>query len=347
MTRTSTRPAPTLRTMDAIVQDRFGAADVLEIATVERPTPGEGEVLLEVHAAGIDRGTEHLMTGLPYLVRLAGYGVTRPRSRVPGFDVAGVVVGVGAGVDRFTLGDEVFGIAAGSFAEYATAAQDTLALKPAGVSFEQAAVAGISGMTALKALTVTSTVQPGQRVLVLGASGGVGTYAVQLAKVFGAHVTGVASTAKLELVRALGADEVIDYTVTDFTDLDGADARYDLILDIGGRSSISRLRRALAAHGTLVIVGGEGGNRVTGGIGRQLRAMVLSRLVDQRLTAVMSTEHYTYLDQLAEHLASGRVVSVVGQRFELADVPEAMRQLASGRSAGKTVVTVRPDAPTG
>ncbi len=298
-----------------------------------------------MHAAGIDRGTEHLMTGLPYLVRLAGYGVTRPKGPGAGFRRRGVVVEVGAGVDRLRRGDEVFGIAAGSFAEYATASQDKLARKPTGVSFEQAAVAGISGMTALKALTVTSTVQPGQRVLVLGASGGVGTYAVQLAKVFGAHVTGVASTAKLELVRALGADEVIDYTVIDF--------------------ATSRCRRALRRHprhrGTQQHFAAaarprRGRNpRHRGRRGRQpchrwdrspAPGDGALPLVDQKLTAVMSTEHYTYLDQLAEHLASGRVVpcrpAVRARRGPRGDATARVRPVG-----GKTVVTVRTDAPTG
>ena len=325
--------------MRAIVQEKFGAADALQLTTTQRPDIGADEVLLEVRAAGVDRGTEHLMTGLPYLVRVAGFGITGPKSRVPGLDVSGVVVQVGADVQRLAVGDEVFGIARGSFAQYAAASQDKLALKPAGLSFEEAAVAAVSGITALKALTDVGKLQPGQRVLVIGASGGVGTYAVQLAKALGATVTGVASTAKLDLVRALGADEVVDYTRSDFAD---GDERYDLVLDIGGRSSIRRLRRVLTPQGTLVIVGGEDGNRLTGGIGRQLRAMALSPLVGQHLTALISTEHYTYLDRLAEHLASGRVVPVVGHRFALEDVPEAMRQLAAGRISGKAVILVGP-----
>lgn len=334
--------------MRAIVQERFGSADVLDYTTIERPGIDDDQVLIEVRAAGVDRGTEHLMTGLPYLVRLAGFGVLRPKQPVPGADVAGVVVEVGAAVDRFAPGDEVFGIASGSFAQYAAADQDKLAHKPANLSFEQAAVATISGITALQALTEVGKVQPGQRVLILGASGGVGTYAVQLAKVLGAHVTGVASTTKLDLVRSLGADRVIDYLTADFADRsDGSDGsggehRYDLILDIGGRNSLSRLRRVLTPTGTLVIVGGEGGNRVAGGVGRQLRAMALSPLVGQRLIAFINTEHYNYIEQLAEHLASGRVVPVIGQRFDLEDLPEAMRRLAAGRVSGKTAITVVP-----
>lgn len=325
--------------MRAIVQDRFGSPDVLHLTTIAQPTIADDEVLIEVHAAGVDRGTEHLLTGLPYLIRVAGYGITKPKHRVPGLDVAGVVVKVGPGVTRFAAGDEVFGVAKGSFAQYAAAAQDKLALKPSNLSFEQAAVAAVSGIAALQALTDVGKLQPGQRVLILGASGGVGTYAVQLAKALGAEVTGVASTAKLDLVRSLGADHVIDYTRTDFVD---GDHRYDLILDVGGRSSISRLRRALTPQGTLVIVGGENGNRITGGVGRQVRAMVLSFFVGQHLTAFISSEAHTFIERLADHLASGQVVPAIGRRFELADLPEAMRHLAGGHASGKTVIAVHP-----
>lgn len=344
-TQDLTHPTPTAEsqrepgpTMQAIVQDRFGTADVLRLETVERPTIASTEVLIEVHAAGVDRGTEHLMTGLPYLIRLAGYGVTKPKTRVPGLDVAGVVVEVGDDVTRFSPGDEVFGIADGSFAQYAAASQDKLAVKPVGLGFEQAAVSAISGITALQALTDVGDVEPGQRVLVLGASGGVGTYAVQLAKALGAEVTGVASTAKLDLVRSLGADDVIDYTSTDFA---SGDRRYDLILDIGGRNSVARLRRALTTDGTLVIVGGEDGNRITGGVGRQLRAMALSPFVRQRLTTFVSTESSAFIERLAELIATGEVTPIIGQQFDLADVPAAMRQLAAGQAEGKTAIIVR------
>jgi NADPH:quinone reductase-like Zn-dependent oxidoreductase len=325
--------------LQAIVQDRFGSAEVLKLETVDELTIADDEVLIEVHAAGVDRGTEHLMTGLPYLIRLAGYGVTKPKNRTLGLDVSGVVVEVGAAVTRFSPGNEVFGISNGSFAPYAAAAEDKLALKPANLSFEQAAVAAVSGIAALQALTDIGKLQPGQRVLVLGASGGVGTYAVQLAKALGAHVTGVASTSKLDLVSSLGADQVIDYTQTNFAD---GDDHYELILDIGGRSSVTRLRRALTRDGTLVIVGGEDGNRFTGGVGRQVRAMALSPFVGQHLTTFISTENYSFIERLAEFLVSGQVVPVIGQRFELSDVPDAMRQLAAGNASGKTAIIVRP-----
>lgn len=334
-------------TSRSIVQDRFGSADVLQLETIERPTIADDEVLIEVHAAGVDRGTEHLMTGLPYLIRLAGYGVTKPKNRTLGLDVSGIVIEAGVDVTRFSPGDEVFGIANGSFATCAVAAEDKLALKPANLSFEEAGVAAVSGITALQALTDVGKLQPDQRVLVLGASGGVGTYAVQLAKVLGGHVTGVASTSKLDLVRSLGADEVIDYTTTDFATDRATDAdRYDLILDIGGRSSVRRLRQALTTDGTLVIVGGEDGNRFTGGVGRQVRAMALSPFVGQRLTTFIGTEHYSLMERLAEFLVAGTVVPVIGQRFDLDDVPDAMRQLAAGNASGKTAIIVRAAGPT-
>lgn len=325
--------------MRAIVHDRYGTADVLRLETVERPAIADDEVLIEVHAAGVDRGTEHLMTGRPYLIRVAGYGLTKPKNRTPGLDVAGVVVEVGSAVTRFAKGDEVFGAANGSFAQFAKASEDNLAAKPSNLSFEQAAVVPVSAVTALKALVDVGDVQQGQRVLVIGASGGVGTYAVQLAKALGAEVTGVASTSKLEMVRSLGADHVIDYTTTDFAD---GPRTYDLVLDIGGRSSVRRLRRALTKNGTLVIVGGEDGDRFTGGIGRQLRAVALSPFVSQRLTMFVASVNHSLLERLTEFIEHGRVTPTIGQRFDLGDVPEAMRQLAAGKASGKTVITVKP-----
>ena len=255
----------------------------------------DDEVLVRVHAAGLDRGTWHLMAGQPYLIRLMGYGLRAPKNRVPGLDVAGTVVAIGADVTRFAVGDEVFGVSRGSFAEYACAREDKLARKPANLTFDQAAVVAISGLTALQGLCDVGRLEAGQRVLIIGASGGVGTFAVQIAKAFGAEVTGVCSTAKLDLVRSLGADHVIDYTQDDFSD---APERYDLILDIGGNSSLSRLRRALTPSGTLVIVGGENGGRWTGGFGRQLRAVALSPFVRQRLVMKTPKEHYADLERL-------------------------------------------------
>src|ERR1700733_16059464 len=270
----------TATTMQAIVQDHYGPAqDVLRLEEIDRPTIGDGEVLLRVHAAGVDRGVGHLMTGLPYPVRLAGYGLRVPKTPVPGTDVAGVVSAVGHEVTRFQPGDEVFGTGQGTFAEYARAPENKLAPKPANLTFEQAAVVALSGQTALQGLRDYGRIQPGQKVLITGASGGVGTFAVQLAKAFGAQVTGVCSTTKADLVRSIGADHVIDYTREDFAD---GKQRHDLILDIGGNPSLSRLRRALAPTGTLVIAGGETGGRWLAGSDRQLRALLLSRFVGQK-----------------------------------------------------------------
>lgn len=326
--------------MRAITQDRYGSADVLELKRVARPTPKPDEVLIEVVAAGVDRGTCHLMTGTPYLVRLAGFGLTKPKQGVPGLDVAGRVVAVGADVTRFTPGDEVFGIANGSLAEFAVAKEDKLVVKPATLSFEHAAVSAVSGIAALQALTDVGGAQPGQRVLIVGASGGVGSFAVQLAKALGTVVTAVASTRHIDFVRSLGADHVVDYTTEDFTEIDEP---FDLIIDIGGRNSIYRLRSVLTSTGTLVIVGGEDANRITGGVGRQLRAMMLSPFVAQRLTTFISTEHRSSMERLADHIAAGAVTPAVGASYRLADAADAIARLEAGEATGKTAIIVGKD----
>lgn len=323
--------------MQAIVQDAYGSIEVLRLGEIDRPEIAANEVLVEVAAAGMDRGTWHSMAGRPYLMRIMGFGFRRPKNRVPGLDVAGTVVTVGSEVTRFKPGDEVFGMSRGSFAEYAPAREDKLAHKPAGLTFEQAAVVPISGGTALQALRDSGRVEAGQKVLIIGASGGVGTYAVQLAKAFGAEVTGVSSTAKLDLVRSIGADHAIGYTGEDY--LDGAN-RYDLIVDIGGNNSLSRLRRALTPKGTLVIVGGEEGGNVTGGFGRQIRALVLSLFVGQRLTMLASKERYTDLETLHPFLESGQVIPVIDRTYTLADVPAAMSHLEAGHTRGKVAITI-------
>jgi len=323
--------------MHAIVQDTYGTAEVLHLAEIDRPVIAADEVLVQVRAAGVSRGTWHLMTGQPYLMRVMGFGLRRPKNPVPGQDVAGVVVEVGSDVTRFEAGDEVFGIARGAFAEYAAAPQDKLAHKPAGISFAEAAVAPVSAITALQALRDRGRVEAGQQVLVIGASGGVGTYAVQLAKVFGAHVTGVSSTAKVDLVQRLGADHVVDYTREDFADGNG---RYDLILDIGGNSSLSRLRRALQPAGTLVIVGGEEGGKLAGGFSRTLRAPLLSLFVSQRLAMHTTKEHYADLDVLRPLLEDGSITSAIDTTYPLAETPAAMRHLEAGQARGKIAITV-------
>jgi NADPH:quinone reductase-like Zn-dependent oxidoreductase len=323
--------------MKAIVRDKYGSSDVLELEDIDKPTIGDDEVLVRVHAAGVDRGVWHLMAGLPYPIRLAGYGLRAPKNLVLGMDLAGVVEAVGKNVSRFQPGDEVFGIGKGTFAEYARAREDKLAPKPANLTFEQAAVVAISGLTALQGLRDHGRVEPGQEVLVIGASGGVGTYAVQIAKAFGAHLTGVCSTAKVEMVRSIGADHVIDYTREDFAE---AEQRYDVILDIGGNSTLSRLRRALTPQGTLVIVGGEGGGRWFGGTDRQLRALMLSPFVGQKLGTFVSKENHEDLIVLKELIESGKLTPVIDRTYLLAEVPQAIRYLEEGHARGKVVITV-------
>ena len=342
MIMTDEQPAATEASradMRAVVQYAYGSAEVLEVRRIERPAIDDDQVLIEVVAAGLDRGVWHLMTGLPYLVRLAGYGLRRPKQPVPGSDVAGRVVQVGVDVTRFAPGDEVMGIAAGAFAEYAVADEEHIVHKPSSIGFEAAAVATISGITALQALTEVAAVRPGDRALVIGASGGVGTFAVQIATALGAHVTGVASTAKLDLVRSLGATDVLDHTRHAITELD---ERFDVIIDTGGRNRLRDLRRVLAQEGTLVIVGGEGGGRVTGGIGRQLRAAAWSPFLRQRLAFFISEESRRLIEPLADHLADGTVVPAIGHRFGLPEVPEAIRLMEAGELSGKAVITVRP-----
>jgi len=323
--------------MRAIVQDAYGSSNVLRSAEIDRPEIEANEVLIDVAAAGMDRGTWHVMAGKPYLMRVMGFGFRRPKNRVPGLDVAGTVAAVGSEVTRFKPGDEVFGMSRGAFAEQAAAREDKLAHKPANLTFEQAAVVPISGGTAIQALRDSGHVEAGQKVLIIGASGGVGTYAVQLAKAFEAEVTGVSSTAKLDLVRSIGADQVLDYTRDNY--LDGSE-KYDLILDIGGNNSLSRLRRALTPKGKLVIVGGEEGGSLTGGFGRQIRALVLSMFVSQRLTMLASKERHTDLEALRPFLDNGRVVPVIDGKYSLADVPRAMGHLEAGLARGKIAITV-------
>ena len=322
--------------MKAIVQDRYGSADVLRLRDIDKPEIGDEDVLVRVLAAGVDPGVWHLMTGLPYLVRL-GFGLRAPKPPVRGMDVAGRVEAVSENVTQFELGDEVFGTCDGSFAEYACAREDKLVFKPANLSFEQAAAVPVSACTALHALRDSGEVRAGQKVLIVGASGGVGTYAVQLAKAFGAQVTGVCSTAKLELVRSIGADLVIDYTRDDFSQMG---QRYDLILDIAGNRSLSLLRSALTPEGTLVIVGGEGGGPWLGGTDRQIRALILSPFVRHNLRNFISVENKEDLLVLKELIESGKVTPVIDRTYPLREAPEAIRYLEDGHARGKVVIKV-------
>jgi NADPH:quinone reductase-like Zn-dependent oxidoreductase len=319
-------------TMQAVVQDRYGSADVLQLRELDRPGAGAGEVVVRVRAAGVDQGAWHLMAGQPYLMRLLGFGLRGPKERVRGRDLAGVVEAVGTGVTSRQPGDEVFGTCRGSFAEYAATSAERLARKPADITFEQAGAIAISGSAALQAVRDHGRVRAGQRVLITGAGGGVGSFAVQLAKASGAVVTGVCSGAKADLVRSMGADHVIDYTKEDFT---CGPERYDVILDIAGRRPLSHLRRVLAPDGTLVIVGG-GGKLL--GIGRQLRALILSRFVSQRLTAFVAKERRQDLETLRQLIEAGQVIPVIDRTFSLADAAEAIRYVHAGHARGKVVI---------
>ena len=323
--------------MKAIVHDIYGSVDVLELRDLDPPTIADDEVLVRVHAAGVDRGVWHVMTGLPYPIRLAGYGLRAPKSPVLGMDLAGVVEAVGKDVTRFSPGDEVFGIGKGAFAEYARVPENKLAPKPANLSFQQAAVVAISGLTALQGVRDHGRVEAGDNVLIIGASGGVGSYAVQLAKSFGAEVTAVCSSTKVDIVRSLGADHVIDYTRDDFAK---GQLRYDVILDIGGNSSLSRLRRALSPKGTLVIMGGETDGRWLGGSDRQVRALLLSPFISQKMGTFICKENHEDMLVLKELIEAGKITPVIDRAYPLSEVPKAVRYLEEGHARGKVVITV-------
>jgi NADPH:quinone reductase-like Zn-dependent oxidoreductase len=322
-------------TMRAIVQCAYGFTDVLELRELDRPELRDDEVLLRVQAAGVGPDVWHLMAGVPYMVRLA-FGLRRPRRPVPGWDGAGRVEAVGATVTRFEPGDEVFGSCEGSFAEYARAKADKLAPKPANLTFEQAAAVPVSGVTALQALRDKGRVRADQRVLVIGASGGVGTFAVELATAYGAQVIGVCGPAGAELVRSLGATDVIDYTREEITDRPG---RYDVVVDAAGNRPLSVLRRVLAPRGTLVIVGGEDAGRWLG-IGRQLRAALLSPFVRQRLGTLLAVTRDADLLALKELAEQGKVTPVIDRTYPLADAAAAVRHLKEGHPRGKIVLTI-------
>ncbi len=321
--------------MRAIVQNVYGPADVLELQEIDRPVARDDEVLPRLHAAGVGPEVWHLMTGLPYMVRLA-YGLRRPRSPVRGSDAAGRVEAVGAKVTRFKPGDEVFGACEGCFAEYARAKADKLTPKPRDLSFEQAAAVPVSGVTALQALRDKARVQAGQKVLVIGASGGVGTFAVQLAAAYDADVTGVCGPTGADLVRSLGAGDVIDYTREEITDRRD---RYDVILDAAGNRPVLLLRRALAPRGTLVIVGGEGGGRWLG-VGRQVRAQLTSPFLRQSLGTFVATTRDKDLEELNGLLETGALTPIIDRTYDLAAAPAAVRHLQEGNRRGKIVLTI-------
>jgi NADPH:quinone reductase-like Zn-dependent oxidoreductase len=322
--------------MKAVVRDTYGSVDVLRVGDIPKPVAGEGEVLVRVVAAGVDQGVWHLMRGMPYVMRLAGFGIRAPKNPLLGYDVAGRVEAVSSDADSLRPGDEVFGTCGGSFAEYAVVRADRLAAKPDKVSFEQAAATPTSGYTALQAVRDHGKVEAGRHVLIIGAAGGVGTFAVQIAKANGAEVTGVCSTAKTEFARSIGADHVIDYTKEDFAD---GRSRYDVILDIAGNRPLSHLRHALTPRGTLVIVGGEdAGNWL--GIRRQLRAAALSPVVGQKLGFFIAKQRSQDLEELRKLLEAGAVRPVVDRTFPLDEVSDAISYLRGGHVRGKIVITV-------
>jgi NADPH:quinone reductase-like Zn-dependent oxidoreductase len=323
--------------MKAIIQDNYGSAEMLELRDVEKPRPGDDELLIRVHAAGLDPGVWHLMTGRPYLVRLMGFGLRKPKIRIRGTDVAGTVEVAGRNVTQLKEGDPVYGTCDGSFAEYACARAERLAPKPANLSSEQAAAVPVSGMTALSGLRDAGKLQPEQKVLIIGAAGGVGSYAVQLAKAFGAVVTGVCSTSKAELVREIGADEVIDYTREDFTE---GTRQFDLILDTAGRRPLGQLRRALTPQGTLVIVGGEGGDRWLGGFQRQIFAPVRALFTEQKMLGLISKERQQDLLTLKDLIEAGKLTPVIDRTYPLREAPQAIRYLEQGHARGKVVLTI-------
>jgi NADPH:quinone reductase-like Zn-dependent oxidoreductase len=325
--------------MKAIVQDVYGTApeEVLRFADVARPAITDDQVLVRVRAASVDRGTWHIMTGLPYAIRLAGFGIRRPKASNPGRSLAGTVESVGKDVSEFRPGDDVYGTCDGSFAEYARASAGRLALKPTNLSFEEAAAIPVSGLAALQAVRDRARVRPGEKVMIIGASGGVGTFAVQIAKALGAEVTGVCSMAKADLVRSIGADRVIDYAGEDFTD---GEHRYDVILDIGGNRRLSQVRRALTTRGRLVIVGGETEGRWLGGADRLLRANLLSPMVSQKLGTLMTSENAQDLTALRELVESGKLAPAIDRTYPLSEVPAAIRYLQEGHARGKVVIAV-------
>jgi NADPH:quinone reductase-like Zn-dependent oxidoreductase len=332
---TSTTP------MQAITHNRYGSAEVLKLSNIDRPTWGDGEVLVKVAAAGLDRGTWHLMTGRPFVMRL-GFGLRGPKNPVPGLDVSGTVVATGNGASRFKVGDEVFGEGKGSFAEFVVAKEAKLATKPPELTFEQAAAIPVSGVTALQGLCDVGRLQKGDRVLIIGASGGVGTYAIQIAKAVGAEVTGVCSTSKIKLVQSLGAEHVIDYTQGDLGEAitSKGHSPFDVIFDLGGSVPLRKLVRALTHKGTLVVAGGEQGGNWLGIVRRLVCALALSPFVSQHVRMLASKVNHSHLERLNEFIVNDQLVPAIDRSYPLAEAPKAMRHLENGTARGKIVITV-------
>jgi NADPH:quinone reductase-like Zn-dependent oxidoreductase len=324
-----------IRSVKAIVQTKYGSPDVLELRDVDKPLVKDDRVLVRVHAAAVNIGDWHLMRGIPYVMRIAT-GPLKPRREIPGLDIAGQVESVGPDVQQLRPGDEVFGWCKGAFAEYVCTPEENLLPTPANLTLEQSAAVGDSAFTALAAVRDQGKVQPGQRVLINGASGGVGTFAVQIAKSFGAHVTGVCSTRNTDLVRSLGADEVIDYTSEDFTQ---SGERYDVMLDLVSTRSLSDCRRVLTPRGTYVLVGDADMGRWFG-LARQIKALSLSPFVRQRMRVFIATHNRQDLAVLRDLAEAGRIAPVIDSRYALSDVPEALRHQGEGHAQGKIVIAM-------
>jgi NADPH:quinone reductase-like Zn-dependent oxidoreductase len=322
--------------MKAIVQDTYGSADVLRLDDIDRPGIDTDEVLVKVVAAGIDRGAVHLMTGEPRLMRVLGFGLRAPRSRVPGSNIAGVVEAVGEGVTRFQVGSEVYGTCRGAWAEYARASESKLAAKPAALTFEQAAVTPYGSLAAWQAVHDHGGAAAGQQVLVVGVTGAVGSFAAQFAKAEGAEVTGVCSARSADLARSLGVDHVVDYGSADWA---AGGRRFDLIVDVFGRTPLSTLRRALKPHGRLVIVGGEG-DRWTGGLQRQLGAGMLSPFVGQKLGTFVTKENASDLERINEVIEAGEARPIMDRTYPLDETADAVRRLESGKSSGRIAIAI-------
>jgi NADPH:quinone reductase-like Zn-dependent oxidoreductase len=323
--------------MKAIVQDTYGSPDVLELREIDKPVVEDDEVLVRVRAASANPADWHFMRGVPYIMRPQS-GLGKPKNTVLGRDISGQVEGVGKNVTRFRPGDEVFGdVETGGFAEYACVSEALLGPKPANLTFEQAAAVPLAALTALQGLRDAGQVQPEQKVLIIGASGGVGTFAVQIAKYFGTDVTGVCSTRNVEMVRSLGADHVIDYTQDDFTQ---SGQKYDLVFQLAGTRSPSDCRRALTSTGTLVLSSGESSGRWIGPVDRMIKAAVLSPFVSQKLGSFLAKPNVDDLQLLKELIEAGKVKPVIDRTYPLSEAPEAIRYLEEGHARGKVVITL-------
>ncbi len=325
-------------TMKAIVYCEYGPPDVLKLMDIAKPVPNDNQVLVKVHAASVNPYDWHFIRGTPYIMRL-GVGLRKPKVVRLGVDFAGTIEAVGKNVTQFKPGDEVWGGKTGAFAEYVAVSEKGVVLKPANITFEQAGVVQIAGLTALQALRDKAKAQPGRKILINGASGGVGTFAVQIAKSFGAEVTGVCSTRNLDMVRSLGADHVIDYTKEDFTK---GGPRYDVILDNVGNQPLLSMRRALVPTGEYIMIGGGGtaDQGLLGPLSRPLKAMLLSPFVSQKMSMMMSDPTQKDMKQLADLMAAGKVTPVIDRRYKLSEVPDAIRYLEQGHARGKVVIAV-------